>query len=94
MASMGSLGHYMQEMSHDGFVIRDFLHEGNGDIWLAALDWPQPYAGWLLIEEKAEGGDLLARIARERPSFLEGFDRMCEGAGVVLYRRRSPIHRP
>ena len=69
MASMGSLGHYMQEMSHDGFAIRDFLHEGNGDIWLAALDWPKPYAGWLLIEEKAEGGDMLARIARERPSF-------------------------
>jgi hypothetical protein len=94
MASMGSLGHYMQEMSHDGFALRDFLHEGNGDIWLAALDWPKPYAGWLLIEEKAEGGDTLARIARERPSFLEGFDRMCEGAGVVLYRRRPPIHRP
>jgi hypothetical protein len=94
MASMGSLGHYMQEMSQDGFALRDFLHEGNGDIWLAALDWPRPYAGWLLIEEKAEGGDVLARIARERPSFLEGFDRMCEGAGVVLYRRRPPLHRP
>jgi hypothetical protein len=94
MASMGSLGHYMQEMSQGGFAIRDFLHEGNGDIWLAALDWPKPYAGWLLIEEKAEGGDMLARIARQRPSFLEGFDRMCEGAGVVLYRRRPPIHRP
>jgi hypothetical protein len=94
MASMGSLGHYMQEMSRDGFAVRDFLHEGNGDIWLAALDWPKPYAGWLLIEEKAEGGDMLARIARERPSFLEGFDRMCEGAGVVLYRRRPPLHRP
>jgi len=61
---------------------------------LAALDWPKPYAGWLLIEEKAEGGDMLARTARERPDFLEGFDRMCEGAGVVLYRRRPPIHRP
>jgi hypothetical protein len=94
MASMGSLGHYMQEMSRDGFAVRDFLHEGNGDIWLAALDWPKPYAGWLLIEEKAEGGDMLARIARERPSFLEGFERMCDGAGVVLYRRRPPDHRP
>ena len=38
MASMGSLGHYMQEASRAGFAIRDFLHEGNGDIWLAALD--------------------------------------------------------
>jgi len=87
MASMGSLGHYMQELSPEGFSIRDFLHEGNGDIWLAALDGPRPYAGWLLIEEKAEGGDRLAKIARENPRFLAGFSRVCEGAGVALYRR-------
>jgi len=89
MASMGSLGHYMQEASHQGFAIRDFLHEGNGDIWLAALERPYRYADWLLIEEKAEGGDLLARLARERPSFLSGYARICDGAGVVLYRRMS-----
>src|SRR5207302_3916196 len=58
MASMGSLGHYMQEASHQGFAIRDFLHEGNGDIWLAALDQPQLFADWLLVEEQAEGGDM------------------------------------
>ena len=33
--------------------------------WLAALERPQPYAGWILIEEKAEGGDMLAKLARE-----------------------------
>jgi hypothetical protein len=87
MASMGSLGHYMQEMSLDGFRIRDFLHEGNGDIWLAALTGPRPYAGWILIEEQAEGGDVLAHIARANPAFLDGFARVCEGAGVALYRR-------
>jgi hypothetical protein len=87
MASMGSLGHYMQAASEDGFQIRDFLHEGNGDIWLAALERPRPFATWLLIEEKAEGGDMLARIARERPHFLDGYSRVCEGAGLALYRR-------
>jgi hypothetical protein len=87
MASMGSLGHYMQELSPEGFSLSDFLHEGNGDIWLAALTGPRPYAGWLLIEEKAEGGDMLAKIARENPRFLDGFSRVCEGAGVALYRR-------
>jgi hypothetical protein len=87
MASMGSLGHYMQEASHSGFDIRDYLHEGNGDIWLAALDSPRPFVGWILIEEKAEGGDMLARIARERPHWLDGFTRVCEGAGLALYRR-------
>jgi hypothetical protein len=94
MASMGSLGHYMQEMSRDGFRLRDFLHEGNGDIWLAALDGPRPYAGWLLIEEKAEGGDMLAHLAREHPSFSIGYTRVCEGAGVALYRRSSTDDQP
>jgi hypothetical protein len=89
MASMGSLGHYMQEASSAGFDIRDFLHEGNGDIWLAALEDPRPFAAWVLIEEKAEGGDMLARIARGRPSFLDGYQRVCEGAGLALYRRRQ-----
>jgi hypothetical protein len=93
MASMGSLGHYMQETSRDGFAIADFLHEGNGDIWLAALESPRPFVGWVLIEEKANGGDTLARIVRERPHFLDGFSRVCEGAGVALYRRTGPTHR-
>jgi hypothetical protein len=87
MASMGSLGHYMQELSTEGFRLRDFLHEGNGDIWLAALNGPRAYAGWILIEEKAEGGDMLAQLVRENPRFLAGFSRVCEGAGVALYRR-------
>ena len=88
MASMGSLGHYMQEASRSGLAIRDFLHEGNGDIWLAALEQPRPYAAWMMIEEKAEGGDMLARRSRERPDFLKGYARVCEGAGLALYHRR------
>jgi len=87
MASMGSLGHYMQEASRSGLAIRDFLHEGNGDIWLAALEQPRPFAAWMLIEEKAEGGDMLARRSREKPEFLKGYARVCEGAGLVLYKR-------
>jgi hypothetical protein len=87
MASMGSLGHHMQEASRSGFAVRDFLHEGNGDIWLAALEGPRPFAEWLLIEEKAEGGDMLAQLARATPAFLDGYTRVCEGAGLVLYRR-------
>ena len=94
MASMGSLGHYMQETSRDGFDLRDFLHEGNGDIWLAALEDPKRHAGWILIEEKAEGGDMLAQIARRNPAFLEGYDRVYEGAGVALYRRTPAKHVP
>jgi hypothetical protein len=93
MASMGSLGHYMQEMASDGFNVRNFLHEGNGDIWLAALEGPRRFAGWILIEEKAEGGDMLAALARTHPAFLDGYERICDGAGVALYRR-SPLNEP
>jgi hypothetical protein len=91
MASMGSLGHYMQEASHDGLNVRDFLHEGNGDIWLAALDEPQPYVRWIMMEEKAEGGDMLYKRAREHPEFLRGYSRVCEGAGLALFERQNRI---
>jgi hypothetical protein len=91
MASMGSLGHYMQELSGVGLDLRDFLHEGNGDIWLQALESPRPFVGWILIEERAEGGDMLARLVRERPSFLDGFERISEGAGLALYARQNAI---
>ncbi|NQW05575.1 MAG: hypothetical protein HQ485_16340 [Acidobacteria bacterium] len=88
MASMGSLGHYMQQMSAQGFDLRDFLHEGNGDIWKAALKDPKRHVRWMLIEESAEGGDMLAALAREDESFLSGFTRVAEGGGVALYARR------
>ena len=88
MASMGSLAHYMHELSGSGFRLRDFLHEGNGDIWLAALVDPDPIAEWILIEESARGGDMLAALVRKRPQFLAGYDKVAGGGGTVLYRRR------
>lgn len=89
LASMGSLGHYMQETAAAGFDLTDFLHEGNHPTWDAALKDPLPYVGWILVEERAEGGDMLARRARENPRFLHGFSRVCEGGGVALYRRQN-----
>ncbi len=89
MASMGSLAHYMQELSREGFDIGDFLHEGNGPIWDTALDHgPAPFAGWVLIEEVAEGGDLLSQRAKADAKWLTGMERVCEGGNVALYRRR------
>ena len=88
MMSMGSLGHYMHDLSAHGFAIHDFLHEGNGDIWNFAVYDPKPVVGWIAIEEKAEGGDALYLEARRHPAFLDGFARVAEGGGVALYRRR------
>lgn len=86
LISMGGLAHYMQDLSRSGFAIRDFVHEGNGDIWNAAFEDPRPFVGWIIMETKAEGGDILARHAREDPAFLDGFTQVCRGAGMVLYR--------
>lgn len=87
LASMGSLAHYMQESSAHGLRIHDFVHEGNGDLWTAALLVPKSHVAWVLIEEQAEGGDELARRSRENPHFLDGFVRVAEGGGVALYHR-------
>ena len=89
MASMGSLAHYMQELSAAGFRIADFVHEGNGDLWTFALETgPAPHAGWMLVEEQSEGGDVLARKVREDAAFTKGMVRVCAGGGVALYRRQ------
>ena len=89
LASMGSLAHYMQELSHEGIRIADFIHEGNGDLWqLALTTGPAAHAGWMLVEEQSEGGDILARRLREDAAFGQGMERMCAGGGVALYRVR------
>lgn len=90
LASMGSLAHYMQELSAAGFDLADFIHEGNGEIWDAASEHPGRHVSWVLVEERAEGGDVLAQRASARPQFLADFERVAEGGGVALFRR-SPV---
>jgi hypothetical protein len=90
LASMGSLAHYMQELSNNGFHIADFINEGNGEIWNLALQTgPAPHAGWMLVEEVAEGGDVLAEHVRRDTAFTRGMKRVCEGGGVALYKRET-----
>jgi hypothetical protein len=88
LASFGSLSHYVQELSREGFAIRDFVHEGNGDLWTAAAARPRVHVEWIIVEELAEGGDVLARRSWRDKSFTEGFTRVAEGGGVALYERR------
>ena len=90
LASMGSLAHYMQELSHEGFAIADFIHEGNGALWDLALETgPAPHAGWMLVEEESEGGDVLAQHVRRDHDFTRGMTKVCEGGGVSLYRQAT-----
>ena len=89
LASMGSLAHYMQELSRAGLRISDFVHEGNGAIWNLALTTnPADHAGWMIVEEQSEGGDVLARRMREDVTFAVSMERVCAGGGVALYRKR------
>jgi hypothetical protein len=89
MMSMGSLAHYMHDLSSAGFDIHDFLHEGNGQVWVAAMTFgPRGHVRWVAIEEQAEGGDALFQRSKQYTRFLEGFERVTEGGGVALYRAR------
>lgn len=90
LASMGSLAHYMQELSHEGLNIRNFVHEGNLPYWQQALAHPQGQVDWILVEERAEGGDVIAARTRESSDFLIGFTRVCADGGVALYRAEAP----
>ena len=87
LMSMGSLAHYMHDLASDGFHVRDFLHEGNGEIWIHAVRRPAPFVEWIAIEERAEGGDALHWQALHDENFLKGFERVAEGGNVGLYRR-------
>jgi hypothetical protein len=89
LVSMGSLAHFMQELSRWGFALDDFVHEGVGEIWPAVLDAPRRHVQWILFEEQAEGGDMLTALRTQDPSFVEGFEFACGGGGVTLYRRRE-----
>jgi hypothetical protein len=89
LASMGSLAHYMQELSHAGINIRDFVHEGNLPYWQEAIEAPKGRVGWVLVEERAEGGDMLAKRVRESSVFTTGFVRVCADGGVALYKAET-----
>jgi hypothetical protein len=86
LASMGSLAHYMQELSLEGIDIRNFVHEGNLPYWQEAIESPKGRVTWILVEERAEGGDVLAAKVRASSAFTTGFTRVCADGGVALYK--------
>ena len=85
LASMGSLAHYMQELSWVGLGVRDFIHEGNGQYRIDAVAEPARHVPWVLTEEQSEGGDVIAQRAAKDAAYLGGFTRRCAAGGVALY---------
>ncbi len=89
MASMGSLAHYMQELSQSGFDLATSCTKA------AARSGTAPS----YFERRAVRGMGAGRGSRRRrrhagpadprePGVLAGYDRVCEGGNVALYRRR------
>lgn len=88
LMSMGSLAHYMHDLGRSGFDIADFIHEGNGEIWSAAVADPAGHAEFLIVEERAEGGDVFSHLLRDNPEIAARYARIAAGGNVALYRRR------
>ena len=89
LASMGSLAHYMQELSHVGIDIRDFVHEGNLPYWQEAIEAPRGRVGWILDRGARRGRGYAGGT---RTCFLGlhfRFTRVCADGGVALYRAES-----
>jgi hypothetical protein len=87
MARMTSLAHVMQDASAIGLSIRDFLHEGNGDLWTDAVEAPGHYVRWMMIADESRDGAGLGDRARQNARYLDGFALVAEGGGVALYHR-------
>jgi len=62
-------------------------------LWPDSLVDPAVHAGWILIDDVNEGGDILARHRRAKMSLLNSFEKVCDGGGVTLYRRVAPALR-
>ena len=88
LASMDALGHYMQETSAIGLDVHNFVHEGNGDLWLDAMASPKRHVGWILIESRNDARDALAARADDHPDLLDGFQLVVRAGDVSLYERR------
>lgn len=71
------------------YPLARFVHEGNGDLWSETLKSPRRLAGWVLVEERAEGGDMIYAMSQDNPDFLSGFARTASGGGLALYRRTN-----
>ncbi|MDQ3169967.1 MAG: hypothetical protein M3Q55_07525 [Acidobacteriota bacterium] len=89
LMSMGSLAHYMHDLGREGFGIADFIHEGNGEIWSAAVQDPAGHARFLMVEERAEGGDVFAHLLKDRPEVAAKFRKIAAAGNVALYERRG-----
>ncbi len=80
LASMGSLAHYMQELSHAGINIRDFVHEGTLPYWQEAIEAPQGTRGMDSGRGARRGRRHAGRSAsRESSAFTTGFARRVRG---------------
>ena len=91
LMSMSAMAHYMQDMSRAGFGIRDFIHEGNGELWTEALARPAAHVNWMVIDVGSKHRDQLKARSESDPEFLRGFTQICEAANVAVYRRDAYV---
>ena len=84
--SMGSLAHYIHDLSAYGYQSTTSCTKGT-----ATCGWsrsPAARTGWrsgCWSRKRAEGGDALYQRSLHHPEFLRGYQRVADGGGVALY---------
>ncbi len=89
LASMGSLAHYMQELSHAGINIRDFVHEGTLPYWQEAIEAPRDVSDGFWSRSAPRAATCWPARARASSAFTTGFTRVCADGGVALYKSEN-----
>ncbi len=79
LASMGSSAPFLYELQ---IPVRELVFEGNKKLWRRTLGEARGEVAWVLVTE----GDVVDRVHRQRPEFLDGFRPWRRFRRSVLYR--------
>jgi hypothetical protein len=78
---------FLSHATVGAWLVTDGFYEIEPAFYRRPLVSPGRHVGWVLIAEQARMRDQLTRLKEGVPGWLDGFERLCEGGGVTLYRR-------
>lgn len=67
--------------------MKDFIYEGNRDIWLRSLVTPQKYAKWVVMTNAGNALDFVARKLEHNPQFLKNYRFVARKNNINIYER-------
>lgn len=67
--------------------MKEFIYEGNRDIWLGSLITPQKYAQWVVMTNAGNALDFVARKLEHNPQFVKNYQFVARKNNINIYER-------